>query len=105
MREFASSYANVLFWSKLLATGHFASTFIRITWENDRGFEPRSRSPYACPVSLASFRALLPLHAIGMRAHTGEFAALHDQILIANRTVLEVTLEDFPGARCVARLR
>src|ERR1700686_3747628 len=43
--------------------------------------------------------------AIGVRAHTREFAALHDQILVANRTVLEVALEDFPGSCCVARLR
>jgi hypothetical protein len=105
MRVFASSYANVLLWSNLLATRHFASKLIRITWENDRGFEPRSRSPYACPVSLASLRALLSLHAIRMRAYTCEFAALHDQILVADRTVLEVALEDFPGACCVARLR
>src|ERR1700692_2058339 len=43
--------------------------------------------------------------AIGMCAHTREFAALHDQIFVADRTVLEVTLEDLPGACCVARLR
>ena len=43
--------------------------------------------------------------AIGVRAHPRELAALHDQILVANRAFLEIALEDFPGACCVARLR
>src|SRR5271170_2437843 len=43
--------------------------------------------------------------AIRMRAHSRKFAALYDQILVANRTLLEVALEYFPGACRVARLR
>ena len=52
------------------------------------------------------FRALRRIAgAIGMRADPCEFAALHDQILIAHGTVLEVALEDFPDSCGVARLR
>ncbi len=43
--------------------------------------------------------------AVRVRASTRESAVLHDQILVADRTALEVTLEDFPRARSIARLR
>ncbi len=43
--------------------------------------------------------------AVGMRAGARELAALHDQVLVADRPVLEEAFQDLARARRVARLR
>ena len=45
------------------------------------------------------------LNTIGMGAGSGQFAAIDDQILIPNRTILKPAFEDLPGPSGVARLR
>src|SRR6266516_5767874 len=42
---------------------------------------------------------------IGMRSRPGEPAALHDQVLLADRPALKPALQDLTGARGVACLR
>jgi hypothetical protein len=42
--------------------------------------------------------------AVGMRTRAGQLAAIHDQILLANRAILKPAFKDLPGPGGVAGL-
>jgi hypothetical protein len=59
----------------------------------------------ASPTDTSDLAGVLGIfHAIGVRAHSGKLAALYNQIFVANRPILKVTLEYFSRAGCISRL-
>ena len=107
-----------------LAARNFSSTTISPPWTLKREagrFMPRRRftrarsevRPATPQHHLVASRTARPgpqyrlsrlADAVGMRTRAGQLAAIHDQILLANRAILKPAFKDLPGPSGVAGL-